>query len=50
MNEEVVGKVDLPSTSEMFDSFTEFTKDVGDGISIYGRQGGNGPPLLLLHG
>lgn len=33
----------------MFDGFEEF--DVQhDGISIHGRRGGNGPPLLLLHG
>lgn len=34
---------------EVFEGFEEF--DVaGSGTSIHGRLGGNGPPLLLLHG
>jgi haloacetate dehalogenase len=33
----------------MFEGFQEFTLPV-DGIDIHGVRGGNGPPLLLLHG
>ncbi len=33
----------------MFPGFTEFDVVVGD-IHIHGRKGGEGPPLLLLHG
>jgi haloacetate dehalogenase len=33
----------------MFDGFTEFDVEVS-GTTIHGRQGGTGPPLLLLHG
>ena len=34
----------------MFDGFREFDIDVEDGIAIHGVVGGEGPPLLLLHG
>lgn len=33
-----------------FDRFSEQSLAVGDGIEIYARVGGRGPPLLLLHG
>jgi haloacetate dehalogenase len=33
----------------LFDTFEEFDIDV-DGTTIHGRRGGEGPPLLLLHG
>lgn len=33
----------------MFSGFETFTHDI-DGIAIHGVTGGNGPPLLLLHG
>lgn len=34
----------------MFENFRSETIDVGDGISIFARIAGSGPPLLLLHG
>jgi haloacetate dehalogenase len=34
----------------MFEGFERLRMDVGDGITINAVQGGNGPPLLLLHG
>ena len=34
----------------MFDNFRSKTIDVGDGVEIFARVGGSGPPLLLLHG
>lgn len=34
----------------MFNGFETFDLDVGNGIVIHGRKGGDGPPLLLLHG
>ena len=34
----------------MFDQFNSETIDVGDGVSIFARVAGSGPPLLLLHG
>jgi haloacetate dehalogenase len=33
----------------MFDGFEEFDIST-EGASIHGCRGGNGPPLLLLHG
>lgn len=33
-----------------FEGFKEHTITVEDGINIYARSGGSGPPLLLLHG
>jgi|SRR5215469_2601830 len=33
----------------MFDGFEEFDISTA-GVSIHGRRGGSGPPLLLLHG
>lgn len=32
-----------------FENYVPFTVDAG-GVSIFGMKGGNGPPLLLLHG
>ena len=34
----------------LFPGFTSFTTDVADGVGIHGVVGGEGPPLLLLHG
>ena len=34
----------------LFRGFFEFENGVEDGITIFGRTGGSGPPLLLLHG
>jgi haloacetate dehalogenase len=34
----------------MFENFAGRTIDVGGGLSTFARIGGNGPPLLLLHG
>ncbi|MFA5950192.1 MAG: alpha/beta hydrolase [Hyphomicrobium sp.] len=34
----------------MFDSFTSETIQVGNGLEIRARIGGDGPPVLLLHG
>ncbi len=34
----------------MFEDFTEWRRDVGSGVLLHGRSGGNGPPVLLLHG
>ncbi|GHB17622.1 alpha/beta fold hydrolase [Salinicola rhizosphaerae] len=34
----------------MFETFQSFDIDAGDNVSIHGVVGGNGPPLLLLHG
>lgn len=34
----------------MFDGFALSTIDVGGGVQIRFRQGGKGPPILLLHG
>ncbi|KAL8743660.1 MAG: hypothetical protein Q9190_004004 [Brigantiaea leucoxantha] len=34
----------------MFPKFTEFDSPVNDAITIHGKKGGTGPPLLLLHG
>jgi haloacetate dehalogenase len=34
----------------MFENFTGRTIDVGGGLKIFARIGGDGPPLLLLHG
>src|SRR5690554_4866078 len=34
----------------MFQGFESFDVTIADGISIHGRRGGEGPPLLLLHG
>ncbi len=34
----------------LFPGFRTFTVDVGDGVGIHGVIGGEGPPLLLLHG
>ena len=33
-----------------FQGFTPFTVRTASGIDIYGVKGGEGPPLLLLHG
>ncbi|MEW6760592.1 MAG: alpha/beta hydrolase [Pseudomonadota bacterium] len=34
----------------LFPGFTSFTTDVAGGVGIHGVVGGEGPPLLLLHG
>jgi haloacetate dehalogenase len=34
----------------MFDGFSEWDRDVDAGIALHGRSGGDGPPVLLLHG
>lgn len=34
----------------MFDDFRQRSFDVGDGVTIFARIGGQGPGLLLLHG
>ena len=34
----------------MFDGFREFDIEVENGLVIHGVIGGEGPPLLLLHG
>jgi haloacetate dehalogenase len=34
----------------MFDGFDEWCRDVGDGVVLHGRSGGEGAPVLLLHG
>ena len=34
----------------MFDQFDAFELPVDEGVQIYGKQHGTGPPLLLLHG
>ena len=38
------------STAALFPGFTQKTVDVGEGVHINCIVGGNGPPLLLLHG
>jgi len=30
--------------------FDEWDADVGGGVSLHGRRGGSGPPVVLLHG
>jgi len=34
----------------VFDDFAEWDRDVGAGIVLHGRSGGEGPAVLLLHG
>ncbi|HEY5115868.1 MAG TPA: alpha/beta hydrolase [Nakamurella sp.] len=34
----------------MFEGFREWRRDVGDGVTLHGRDGGDGPPVVLLHG
>ena len=40
----------LKGPSHMFQGFDEFKVEVERGVNIFGRRGGSGPPLLLLHG
>lgn len=40
----------MAETAAMFDGFRSETIDVGEGVRIFARVGGAGPPLLLLHG
>ena len=30
--------------------FDKWDADVGGGVSLHGRSGGSGPPVVLLHG
>jgi haloacetate dehalogenase len=34
----------------VFEGFSEWHRDVGNGVILHGRDGGAGPPVLLLHG
>ena len=34
----------------MLFGFDEWDADVGGGVSLHGRSGGSGPPVVLLHG
>lgn len=34
----------------VFEGFREWRRDVGNGVILHGRDGGAGPPVLLLHG
>ncbi|WP_275291016.1 alpha/beta hydrolase [Amycolatopsis sp. La24] len=34
----------------MFDTFAEWDISVSDSVTIHGRSGGEGPPVVLLHG
>jgi haloacetate dehalogenase len=34
----------------MFDGFQEWDREVASGVSLHGRSGGSGPPVVLLHG
>ena len=34
----------------MFAAFDEWDLDVGAGVTLHGRSGGSGPPVVLLHG
>ncbi len=34
----------------MFDGFEEWDRTVAGGVSVHGRSGGSGPPVVLLHG
>jgi haloacetate dehalogenase len=38
------------TASPLFDGFRSHVAEVGDGVSIHALVGGEGPPLLLLHG
>ena len=34
----------------MFEGFSRWHRDVGNGVTLHGRDGGDGPPVVLLHG
>jgi haloacetate dehalogenase len=34
----------------VFEGFSEWHRDVGNGVTLHGRDGGDGPPVVLLHG
>jgi len=34
----------------VFEGFREWRRDVGNGVTLHGRDGGDGPPVVLLHG
>ena len=36
--------------TNIFRGFFDFENEVENGITIFGKTGGSGPPLLLLHG
>ena len=40
----------LKGPTRMFQGFDDFEVEVERGVKIFGRRGGSGPPLLLLHG
>jgi haloacetate dehalogenase len=34
----------------VFEGFSQWHRDVGNGVTLHGRDGGDGPPVVLLHG
>lgn len=39
-----------PAAAPVIEGFTPYDIETGDGVSIHAVKGGDGPPLLLLHG